>query len=62
MAVVSLIALLLCIIIAFVRKINAGILAIPMAFIIGVYMMGMKASEVISGFPTSLETVLKPSK
>lgn len=54
MAVVSLIALLLCIIIAFVRKINAGILAIPMAFIIGVYMMGMKASEVISGFPTSL--------
>ena len=54
MATVSLIALLLCIVVAFIKKINAGILAIPLAFIVGVYMMGMSSKEVIAGFLTSL--------
>lgn len=54
MAAISLIALLICIVLAFVKKINAGILAIPLAFIVGVYLVGMKDKEVISGFPTSL--------
>lgn len=54
MATVSLVALLICIVVAFIKKINAGILAIPLAFIVGVYLMGMKAKEVIAGFPTSL--------
>lgn len=54
MATVSLIALLVCIVVAFIKKINAGILAIPLAFIVGVYMMGMSSKEVIAGFPTSL--------
>lgn len=54
MATVSLIALLVCIVVAFIKKINAGILAIPLAFIVGVYMMGMSSNEVIAGFPTSL--------
>ena len=54
MATVSLIALLVCIVVAFIKKINAGILAIPLAFIVGVYMMGMSSKEVIAGFPTPL--------
>lgn len=54
MATVSLIALLVCIVVAFIKKINAGILAIPLAFIVGVYMMDMSSKEVIAGFPTSL--------
>lgn len=54
MATVSLIALLVCIVVAFIKKINAGILAIPLAFIVGVYMMGMSSKEVIAGFLTSL--------
>lgn len=54
MATVSLIALLVCIVVAFIKKINASILAIPLAFIVGVYMMGMSSKEVIAGFPTSL--------
>lgn len=54
MAIVSLLALVLCIAVSFVKKINAGILAIPLAFIVGVYMVGMSANDVIAGFPTSL--------
>lgn len=54
MAIVSLLALVLCIVVSFVKKINAGILAIPLAFIVGVYMVGMSANDVIAGFPTSL--------
>lgn len=54
MAAISLIALLVCIVVSFFKKINAGILAIPLAYIVGVYVVGMKDKEVISGFPTSL--------
>ena len=54
MATISLVALLVVIILAFWKKINAGILAIPFAAIIGIHLMGMKAKDVIAGFPTSL--------
>ncbi len=54
MAAISLIALLICIVLSFIKKINAGILAIPLAFLVGVYLVGMKSKEVIAGFPTSL--------
>ena len=54
MATLSLIALLAVIAISFWKKINAGILAIPFAAVIGIHLMGMKAKEVIAGFPTSL--------
>ena len=54
MAAISLVALLVCIVVSFIKKINAGILAIPLAFVVGVYLMGMSANDVIAGFPTSL--------
>jgi di/tricarboxylate transporter len=53
-AALSLAALALAIAVSCVTRLNVGILAIAMAWIIGVYFAGMSATDVMSGFPTQL--------
>ncbi len=50
----SLLALLIAISISCFTRLNAGLLSIAFAFIIGVLLKGLKLSEVVGGFPSSL--------
>ncbi len=54
LAAISLAALFLAVIVSCVSKLNVGVLAIVMAWIVGVYLGGMKLDAVLSGFPTTL--------
>ena len=54
LAIISLAALILAILVSCTMKLNVGILSIVLAWIIGVYLGGMSAGEVIAGFPTQL--------
>src|SRR3989442_13859937 len=56
--VLSVVAFVVVIIISCVSQISVGFLSIAFAFIIGVLFGGMKATEVASGFPTSLFLIL----
>src|SRR3989441_11943131 len=58
LAVFSVIAFAVAIIISCVSEINVGFLSIAFAFIIGVGLGGMKATDVAAGFPTSLFLIL----
>ena len=53
-AVASLLALLVAIVLSMVSRINVGLIAIAAAWLIGVYVAGMKADAVLAGFPASL--------
>jgi di/tricarboxylate transporter len=53
-AVLSLIALLVAIVLSITTQINVGLLAIALAWVIGVFAAGLRAEDVISGFPSSL--------
>ncbi|HJU73806.1 MAG TPA: SLC13 family permease [Gemmatimonadaceae bacterium] len=53
-AVVSLIALLVAIVLSITTQINVGLLAIAFAWLIGVFVAGLRPDEVIAGFPSSL--------
>jgi Na+/H+ antiporter NhaD/arsenite permease-like protein len=53
-ALASLIALLGAIVLSMVSRINVGLIAIAAAWLIGVYVVGMKADAVLAGFPASL--------
>jgi Na+/H+ antiporter NhaD/arsenite permease-like protein len=53
-AIASLIALLTAIGLSMVSRINVGLIAIAAAWIIGVYVAGMKPDAVLAGFPASL--------
>jgi Na+/H+ antiporter NhaD/arsenite permease-like protein len=53
-AIASLLALLAAIVVSMVSRINVGLLAIAAAWIIGVYVVGMKPDAVLGGFPASL--------
>jgi Na+/H+ antiporter NhaD/arsenite permease-like protein len=53
-AIASLIALLTAIVISMVSRINVGLLAIAGAWLIGVYVVGMKPDAVLAGFPSGL--------
>jgi di/tricarboxylate transporter len=53
-AVLALLALLLAIGLAMTTRINVGLLAIGLAWAIGVYAAGMKVDAVIAGFPSGL--------
>ncbi len=57
-ALISLIGLCLAIIVSGVSRINIGILAISLAWLIGYYLAGMKISAIVAGFPLSLATML----
>jgi di/tricarboxylate transporter len=54
LAVISVAALAVAIIVSCVTTLNVGVLAIAMAWIVGVYMGGMSVNDVIAGFPTPL--------
>jgi di/tricarboxylate transporter len=56
-AVLSLVALLAAIVISFASRLNVGILAIPLAWAVGVY-AGRTPEQVASGFPASLFVTL----
>src|SRR2546425_3107688 len=58
LAVLSVLAFAVAIIISCVSEINVGFLSIAFAFIIGVGFGGMKATDVAAGFPTSLFLIL----
>jgi di/tricarboxylate transporter len=53
-AVASLIALLVAIILSMISRINVGLVAIALAWLVGVYIAGLKADAVMAGFPSSL--------
>ena len=52
LAVLSVPALALAIIVSCVTTLNVGVLAIALAWIIGVYVGGMPVERVMAGFPT----------
>jgi di/tricarboxylate transporter len=54
LAALSVIALVIAIIISCVTSMNVGVLAIGLAWVLGVYVGGMPVATVMSGFPTSL--------
>ena len=53
MAVVSLIALAAAIVLGFVKKVNVGIVAIAMAYLIGI-VYGIGAGKITGGFSSSM--------
>ncbi len=53
-ATISLGALLVAIIVSCTIRLHVGFLAIALAWVVGVYVAGMSASEVMGGFPTRL--------
>lgn len=57
-AIISLIALLIAIVVSCFLPYNVGLLSIAFAFLVGVLFAGMKASAILSGFPTSLFIIL----
>lgn len=54
LAVISVVALAVAILLSCVVSINVGVVAIAMAWVIGVYIGGMPVNTVMAGFPTSL--------
>ena len=57
-ALLSLLGLCLVIIVSAVLRLNVGILAISLAWVIGYYLAGMKVSAIVAGFPIGLATML----
>ncbi len=53
-AYVSLAALVVAILVSCFTELNVGILALALAWVVGVYLGGMSLNEVIAGFPVSL--------
>ena len=54
LAVISVIALAVAVLVSCFTSVNVGVLAIAMAWIVGVYIGGITLNTVIAGFPTSL--------
>src|SRR5688500_3400659 len=54
LAYVSLGALVIAILVSCFTELNVGILALALAWIVGVYVGGMSLNDVIGGFPVSL--------
>jgi di/tricarboxylate transporter len=54
LAVISVCALALAVIVSCVSRLNVGVLAIALAWIVGVYIGGVPANTVMSGFPSQL--------
>ncbi len=53
-AVVSLLALVVAIALSMTSRINVGLLSIALAWLIGIYVTGLKPDEVMGGFPIAL--------
>ena len=54
LAVISVCALALAVVVSCVSKLNVGVLAIALAWIVGVYLGGMPVNTVMGGFPSQL--------
>ena len=54
LAVISVCALTLAVVVSCVSRLNVGVLAIALAWIVGVYIGGMPANTVMAGFPSQL--------
>src|SRR5688572_18250211 len=54
LAALSLAALVLALVVSCVSPINIGVLAIVLAWVVGVYFGGMRLEQVLAGFPVSL--------
>jgi Na+/H+ antiporter NhaD/arsenite permease-like protein len=54
LAAISVAALVLSIVVSCVTRLNVGVLAVALAWIVGVYIGGMPVATVMSGFPTQL--------
>ena len=54
LAVISVGALAIAVIVSCVSRLNVGVLAIALAWIVGVYLGGMPASTIMNGFPSQL--------
>jgi len=54
LAVVSVCALALAVLVSCVSRLNVGVLSLALAWIVGVYMAGMPVSAVMAGFPSQL--------
>ena len=57
-ALVSLTALCIAIVVSGVSRLNVGLLAMSLAWLIGFYAAGMKVSAIVDGFPLGLATML----
>ena len=58
LAWISIAALVLAIALSFTTAINVGVLALALAWIVGVYLGGMTVAQVLEGFPTALLVTL----
>lgn len=58
LAVVSIAALVLSVVLSFTTAINVGVVAMTLAWLIGVYLNGMSVDAVLEGFPTALLVTL----
>ena len=54
LAVISVCALVLAVVVSCVSRLNVGVLAIALAWIVGVYIGGMPVNAVMAGFPSQL--------
>lgn len=54
MAIISVCALVLAVLVSCVSRLNVGVLAVALAWIVGVYIGGMSVNAVMSGFPSQL--------
>jgi di/tricarboxylate transporter len=54
LAALSLAALVLALVLSMVSSVNVGFLALVLAWVVGVYAGGMRADQVLAGFPVSL--------
>ena len=54
LAVLSVSALVLAVVVSCVSRLNVGVLAVALAWIVGVYVGGLSASAVMGGFPSQL--------
>jgi di/tricarboxylate transporter len=54
LAVISVAALVTAVVVSCVSRLNVGVLAIALAWIVGVYIGGLPVNTVMSGFPSQL--------
>lgn len=58
LALASLLALILAIVLSMFSRLNVGLIAIALAWLLGVYLAGMKPESVMAGFPATLFLML----
>lgn len=54
LAVISVLALVLAVVVSCVSRLNVGVLSIALAWIVGVYVAGLPVATIMSGFPSQL--------